>query len=180
MIFDLIGKKFNNWTVLEISDKKKSGRNKIWKCCCNCGTISYLPTYHLTKGYSKQCKNCARIPKQYSLGSIPISMWNKILSNAKKRKITIMVDRVKMFDLLVKQDYKCALTGVSIVLPNNGKESWKHFYTASLDRIDSSKGYVEENIQWVHKDINRMKNIYSQEYFIKLCRMVTENTQRNK
>ena len=29
--------------------------------------------------------------------------------------------------------------------------------TASLDRIDSSKGYTEDNIQWVHKDVNQMK-----------------------
>ena len=41
--------------------------------------------------------------------------------------------------------------------------------TASLDRIDSKKGYIEGNIQWVHKDINRMKWAFNEDYFIKLC-----------
>ncbi len=29
--------------------------------------------------------------------------------------------------------------------------------TASVDRIDSSKGYIEGNVRWIHKDVNRMK-----------------------
>lgn len=31
------------------------------------------------------------------------------------------------------------------------------------------------NIQWVHKDINKMKLDHSQEYFINICKMVYEN-----
>jgi len=47
--------------------------------------------------------------------------------------------------------------------------------TASLDRIDSSKGYVKGNLQWVHKDINMMKNHYNQKYFIEICKKVATN-----
>lgn len=46
------------------------------------------------------------------------------------------------------------------------------YNTASLDRIDSSKPYIIDNIQWVHKDINFMKRTYSHDYFIKLCKLV--------
>jgi len=45
---------------------------------------------------------------------------------------------------------------------------------ASLDRIDNSKGYHLNNVQWVHKDVNRMKWIFEQDYFIKLCNKVSE------
>lgn len=51
--------------------------------------------------------------------------------------------------------------------------------TASLDRIDSSKGYKIENIQWVHKDINQMKSALENNKFIELCELVSEN-QRKK
>jgi len=41
--------------------------------------------------------------------------------------------------------------------------------TASLDRIDSSKGYIEGNVQWVHKMVNMSKQQYTQEEFINMC-----------
>ena len=46
--------------------------------------------------------------------------------------------------------------------------------TASLDRIDSSRGYDADNIQWVHKDINWMKQDFSQSEFIAYCRRVSK------
>jgi hypothetical protein len=56
----------------------------------------------------------------------------------------------------------------------------KSAHTASLDRIDSNKDYVEGNIQWVHKHLNLMKNILSQEYFINLCNKVSNNFKQNE
>jgi len=47
-------------------------------------------------------------------------------------------------------------------------------WTASLDRIDNNKGYIKGNVQWVLKDINKMKNIHTQDYFIELCKLVWE------
>jgi len=48
--------------------------------------------------------------------------------------------------------------------------------TASLDRIDNEKGYVEGNVQWVHKDINNMKHTYPNDYFVNLCQQVALHT----
>ena len=61
----------------------------------------------------------------------------------------------------------CALSGVKLIMPTS-----KNKATASLDRIDSTKDYTLDNVQWVHKDINRMKNVYTQEYFIEMCKRV--------
>lgn len=47
--------------------------------------------------------------------------------------------------------------------------------TASLDRIDSQQGYNSNNIQFVHKDVNMIKQIYTQDYFIKMCKLVAEH-----
>ena len=44
----------------------------------------------------------------------------------------------------------------------------------SIDRIDSSKGYVPGNIQLVCAIVNCMKNEYSQEEFIEFCKRVVE------
>ena len=51
----------------------------------------------------------------------------------------------------------------------------KRKFTASLDRIDSKLGYELNNIQWVHKDINMMKQAYTNNYFIEHCKLVAAN-----
>jgi hypothetical protein len=45
--------------------------------------------------------------------------------------------------------------------------------TASVDRIDSSKGYFLDNIRWVHKTINYMKMDLEDIEFLNLCRNIT-------
>jgi hypothetical protein len=72
----------------------------------------------------------------------------------------------------LQQDRKCALTGLPLTINYSRLTGDPH--TASLDRIDSSKGYVRGNIQWIHKDVNMMKRIYDQGYFIEMCRLVAE------
>ena len=47
--------------------------------------------------------------------------------------------------------------------------------TASLDRIDSFGIYVPINLQWVHKEINRMKGQLSEIQLIEICKAIIEN-----
>ena len=47
--------------------------------------------------------------------------------------------------------------------------------TASLDRIDSTKGYFIENVQWVHKYVNIMKWHTANQEFIEWCKLIAAN-----
>jgi hypothetical protein len=76
------------------------------------------------------------------------------------------------WDLFLKQDKKCALSGWPLEFPV-GRSI--HGGTASLDRINSNKGYTSDNVQWVHKDINKLKNAFDQDYFIQMCKAVAKN-----
>lgn len=60
-------------------------------------------------------------------------------------------------ELLKKQNRKCALTGVSIELISRDRKGTLS-NTASIDRIDSSKGYIKGNVRFVCLGINYMKN----------------------
>ena len=71
-----------------------------------------------------------------------------------------------MWSKLEKQNHKCALSGVQIEF---GKMTSKIPTTASLDRIDSNRGYTVDNIQWVHKWINKMKMHLDESQFIEWC-----------
>ena len=67
------------------------------------------------------------------------------------------------------QNELCALTGWPIQFGATGVEQ-----TASLDRIDSSLGYTEGNVQFVHKDVNISKYEHRQDYFIAMCKAVVD------
>jgi len=71
--------------------------------------------------------------------------------------------------LYERQNRKCAISGLPIVFGKHNTET-----TASLDRIDSAIGYEKDNIQWVHKDVNIMKNIFPLEYFLGMCKKITD------
>ena len=96
--------------------------------------------------------------------------------NAKKRNIECpLLDAEKenfeyLWSLYLAQNKKCALSGIDLHLPlRRGDLS-----TASIDRIDSSKGYVKGNVQFLHKCVNAMKWAFEQEKFIILCHLITK------
>ena len=97
----------------------------------------------------------------------------------RRKKLTFDLNGKYLWNLFLKQDRKCALSGIEICFPKAWGAKSKTSITASLDRIDSSKGYVIDNVQWVHKQINTMKMNMSDNEFIHLCRMVTKNNDHN-
>ena len=84
------------------------------------------------------------------------------------------IDIKYAWELFLLQNNECAITGMKLELPKNRKERG----TASLDRIDSSKGYVEGNVQRTHKHINMMKSNHEYAYFLQLCEAVVKYDRR--
>lgn len=70
------------------------------------------------------------------------------------------------YDKLEAQGFRCALSGIPL--------EWSEESGMSIDRIDSSAGYHLDNIQIVHKDVNLMKNHFSQEYFLDVCKRIVK------
>jgi hypothetical protein len=92
-----------------------------------------------------------------------------------KKEFSITIEYI--WNLLIEQNYKCAITGEQLIPPN--KDNYGKINTASLDRIDSSKGYIKGNVQWIHKIINYMKSNYSQQDFIEWCRRVVKHNENS-
>lgn len=87
--------------------------------------------------------------------------------NAEKRslKFTVTLDDVK--NVWQRQRGICALSGRLLLI-----DSRDGLTTASLDRIDSDKGYTRQNIQWIDKDINTMKSNFDIKYFVHTCKEI--------
>src|SRR5580692_9575046 len=58
-IADLTGKRFGNWTVIGLSDKRNNNRNIHWWCQCACGIKREIPSSNLTMGLSTSCQRCS-------------------------------------------------------------------------------------------------------------------------
>ena len=103
---------------------------------------------------------------------MPTKFFSSLLLRAKKKhgQAEIDFDEDYLLEMYDKQGRKCALTGWNILFSREDGKT-----TASVDRIDSTKGYSKSNIQLIHKNINRMKNHFTDEYFYRVCEAVTQN-----
>lgn len=169
---------FGNLTVIDIFNKDSDKFKPICKAKCNCGTIKNISLYSIRYGKAKSCgclskrkgKDCKQF-KGYE--EIYGETWYQIKCNALSRNLDFLVDIKYAWRVFIEQDRKCRLSGKFIEFNNcAGGEK-----TASLDRIDSSKGYISGNIQWVHKDINKMKWDFVQEEFINYCKLIAEHNK---
>ena len=88
------------------------------------------------------------------------SDFKYFIRKAKARARSCGIDVAYLKELWDRQEGKCALTGFPLAI---GRKVPNHMYEASLDRIDSSIGYEEGNVQFVCLILNYAKNSYSNE-----------------
>ena len=166
---DIVGKKFNKWFVEEYIGKKK------YKCRCECGVVKELFRGSFVYGDSKGCRRCNN--RKTYCGDLSMNRFYKIKRSAEIRDIIFNINVEYIWKLFLKQNRKCALTGMEIHFADTCRED-KYDVTASLDRIDNTKGYIENDVQWLHKDINLMKQKFTQENFIQYCNMISKQHPR--
>jgi len=95
------------------------------------------------------------------------------LSRIKKRGKEINIDLDDLYTIWTNQNGVCPYTGVQLLHPKDSKNK-PILYKASLDRIDSSLGYVKGNIQFVSAAANYAKGSMSHEEMIEFCKLVCE------
>jgi hypothetical protein len=178
---DFSGIKFNDIDVIrKIKPKntRRSYKQGYWECKCKCGNIFNMQGWEIIKKERVGCQNCSKTGSRNSkfngYEGIGLSYWRRCKLNAEKsgREFNITIEY--MWDLFVGQNQLCKISGIPIAISTGRKNQ-----TASLDRIDSSKGYIVGNVQWVHKDINKAKSNFNQDVFIEMCHKISDY-QRGK
>jgi len=170
---NLVGVKFGKWSVLEKAASYKG--KSCWCVVCECGHSSTVTGTALRLGQSKCCNECkykygVRHANWKGHGEISNTHWKRILRNAKRSNKQLLVEITVEYawELFLLQNRRCTLSGMPLKFGSYYSEET----TASLDRIDSGKGYLVGNVQWLHKTINKMKQNMTDSDFLDFCRTV--------
>ena len=173
----IVGKRFGMLVVQKyLKFNQENGKHYYW-CRCDCGAEKAIDRTNLIlKCRSCGCRNPRNLLQSFNpgwkgCGDISGSYWSRTQKAARDRSLPFTISIEDAWQQWVVQNGKCALTGVPLKITAT---KYSPSRTASLDRRDSKRGYEIDNIQWVHKDINKMKMDFPQKRFIELCKLVAE------
>lgn len=176
---DYSGRVIHRLTVIKRSHRSESGHT-VWLCKCECGNEVYLKSCTLACRSTRSC-GCHRIKNRQNhknwcgVGEIHGSYFKSLRRGARHRNISYDISKEYAWNLFLKQNRKCALSGLDIKFaPTVARREEQ---TASLDRKDSKSGYTEGNVQWVHKDINKMKQDLTDNIFTSYCEAVCKHNK---
>jgi len=161
----------------QIIEKYKSGM-KIKTIAAEVGSYpKKIQKILKNRGLEFRSKDCylsgAKNPRWTGHEEMQGAYLTAVKNAAKRRKLEFSVSYEYLWNLFIQQDRKCAYSGVEIFFSRNNIEHINGDYTASLDRINSSLGYIEGNVQWVHKRVNVMKGNMEEQEFLDFCEAIT-------
>lgn len=148
--------------------------------CWSCKETKSIKLFPYRKQYKdnkeKRCKKCNNQNKierkeNHTIKQVIQEMITSARNSAFKREkngrkscgiITITVKDI--LDLKEKQNNKCIYSGRELIWKRNDNNK------ASIDRINSNKGYTKDNIQLVNKLANQAKSNLTHKEFLKLVK----------
>lgn len=182
---DIVGNVFGDLTVLEFKGSNKH-QKRSYLCRCKCGNELILARSAITHRTNKFCLACVvenisgiKSPHRKGYKLICGRFWTKLIARCKELSREFNLSIEYAYDLFEKQNGLCALSGIPLYFAQTYKEIQAGMNTASLDRIDYKQGYVIGNVQWVHKDINWMKQKLSQADFIQYCCAIADHNMES-
>ncbi len=153
--------------------KPKTQRN-----CASCDGL-FSPVNGNQKYCSRPCKRkayqasggCESTEKQYNLIS---GNWAKYFSRLCQKSFRRdLLSKHDCIELLEKQNYKCALTGVELTcILQKGVVTKTN---ASIDRINPKGEYTKDNVQLVCSIINKLRIDMDVNEFVEWCRKVADH-----
>ncbi len=167
-----IGEKQGQLIIIDVYKKEKNNRIG-YLCKCTCGGTKCIDKKYFDQYKPQTCNSKADRRRRIigsnnsnwrGCGEIPGRYLSAIKISAKNRNLIFNLKIEDLWEQYKLQNGMCAISGMQLDIDAN----------ASIDRIDSSKGYIKDNIQWVHKHINIMKNSQTMNQFLNICRIITE------
>jgi hypothetical protein len=121
--------------------------------------------------YVDRCNDLAEVKKILSF--LRANMMRASNRGDVSQKISVTLDYV--YKVGSSQNFHCALTGEKMEFERGGDYwlgKWCNPNSCTIDRVNSTKGYVEGNIQLVTWKANCIKQHLNNKEFIDLCKSV--------
>lgn len=174
---DYTGKQRFELTAVSYTGRTHRGL-AIWTFQCSCGNQKDIIAKIVFRDY-KPVKSCGHLlnkkgkenPMWKGCGDISGEYWSSVRRGARTRNIEFSISVQDGWTVYERQNGLCALTGVPIRFGRRSEG------TASLDRVDSSRGYTKDNIQWVHKKVNQLKWDLGLDEFVAWCFLVATKNE---
>ena len=139
---DMAGKKFNEFTVVRLSEKRNKSNIRLWECECSCGNIRYYLTSMIKRKAIVSC-GCLGTPVKDYREKHPheYAVWGSMKARCNNPKHP-------QYD---------GYGGRGIKVCERWQHSFKNFiedmggrpsYDFSIERKDNDKGYFPENCVW--------------------------------
>lgn len=156
--------------LAEINRQKKKGRKAFY---CNLGCAGKDNVNHLHKYAGKFNEN---LVSNNRLDKYTEFRWyiKNVIKNSKKRNQIYDVNLEYLSEVWKKQNGICPFTKQKLELRTHSNKEKANPYSASLDRIDNSKGYIKGNVRFVCLMYNYARNNFSDDEVIDFCKKVAD------
>lgn len=138
------------------------------KKCKKCNQLKSISNFYKSRrnldGYNYNCKQCdlkiRKIYRNSEEGTFK-TIYDGIKRRSKKKNYQMEITIADIKLLYKNQEGKCAISGILLDFKEGHDIYNINPFAISVDRIDSSMGYLKENIQLVCSWVNFMKSEYS-------------------
>ena len=176
---DLKNRIFGRLVVQEQATNGECGRVR-WHCICECGTRTIAFADNLGAGRTKSC-GCDQGVRRGKRVPAYKYVWFNYKGSAKRRNLSFDLTLERFAQLIAQRCDYCGREPSQAMSPSQMRHpSYETFRYNGLDRIDSTKGYVESNVVPCCKTCNELKSNKSREEFLAAVEAIHEFQSKPK
>ena len=174
---ELVGKRFGRLTILSKVIRPLAKNHTCWLCRCDCGNeiTTWGPQLRGSKNRKgqTQCKKCssAETGRRYQTSDTILKcLLGRYRDRAKKKGLEFTLSLNDIAQLIRCDCYYCGIQPFAIFTKHTQRISY-----TGIDRVDSTKGYVPENVVSCCKFCNQAKMDRTKDEFLEWLRRAYEH-----
>lgn len=178
---DLIGKRFGKLLVIECAGITRGNSSYRYKCLCDCGNYTIVPTSHLNNRNTKSC-GCLKVERNSEYndsGDIQLRrLLKQYISGASRRSLDFKISIEEFKEIINSVCFYCKTPPFKEFKRKDSKSGNTILYNG-LDRVDNLLGYTLDNVVPCCEICNRAKSNMKISDFLKYIERI-KNCGKNE